>query len=351
MLLHTSASMLAMLLGGFVPAAPLDDGPTLLLADAPILLWLDGPIRVRSGEAAPGAAALAPTPVPASGTTSDLLPIGDALANPFTQIDIGGTGRVVLLGDDTRLVVLAGPGTRTLRKTADGFALAGTYRLVRVPRGRISGPSDAPPGSALPSLNSAPGALGATLELSAPDTVVVRDVRSSIRWAWPYPDGHFDLEILRIDPSSGAVAEVVERWQNLAGGSHDLMDPLARGGTYRLHLALRSGNAASTVISDTRQVRVLAQAELDLLGAALGELALVAAAEAARDPLADPYRPELDVVRARVLESYGLTGEAQALWTGLAILHPEHPELLAQALRLRALARAPVDLPSPPRPE
>ena len=52
------------------------------------------------------------------------------------------------------------------------------------------------------------------------------------------------------------------------------------------------------------------------------------------------YRPEIDVLRARLLESHGLWDEAEAVWTGLSILYPGRDELLHQALRLRAKSLA-----------
>lgn len=344
-----SVPALVAMLGGVPGAEPTGDPSALHVDDAPVLLWLDGAVRVRAGDPAPGSTAPTPQPPAASGTPTDRVRVGEALAHPFTQLDLGANGRVVLVADDTHLIFLAGPGTRTIRQSADGYALAGPFRLVRVP---LSGDL---PSSGISNTRPevAPGALGATLELIAPDAPVARDLRPHIRWTWPYADAHFDLDVSRIDPASGTVLERVERWQNLQGSAHDLMGPLVFGATYRVDLALRSGSAASAVISDAREFRVLDRAELDQLGAALAELALVSVAETARDPLGDPYRPEFDILRARILERFGLAGEAQALWTGLSILHPERPELLAEALRLRALARTPADpvSPPPPRPE
>lgn len=340
-----SASALATMLGGLLAAEPPGDPPPPRYHDAPVVLWLDGPVRVRTSDAAPGSTApFAPfTP----GTPTDLVRVGEALARPFTQLEIGPQGRVALLADATHLLVLAGPGTRTIRQTADGFSVSGAVRLVRVPASGDAS-SIAPP-AARPDV--APGALGATLELLAPDAPVARELRPRIRWAWPYSDGHFDLDVSRVDPASGAVLERVESWQNLSGRAHDLIDALAPGATYRVDLALRSGSTASGVIADSRLLRVLDQAELDELGAALAELALVAVAENVRDPRGDPYRPELDILRARILERFGLAGEAEALWTGLSILHPERIELLDAALRLHALARTPPDPRPLPRPE
>ena len=75
-------------------------------------------------------------------------------------------------------------------------------------------------------------------------------------------------------------------------------------------------------------------------------LAAVDGAVASLDELqraASAYRPEVDVLRARLLESHGLWDEAESVWTGLTLLYPGRDELLHQALRLRAksLVRAP----------
>ncbi|MCC6621041.1 MAG: hypothetical protein IT385_07285 [Deltaproteobacteria bacterium] len=281
---------------GDVPALPLE---------RPIVLWADGEVRARAGASATWA-----PPV-----------IGDALEDGHS-LELATNGRVVAL-DGERLVVVRGAGywrmTRGALETVTGDGPS-VERLAAYREGELptlepttSQPLDADLG------------LAATLAIVAPSGPVVRVPPTAIRWHWPHEGGRFDLTIARLE-TDGTTTDV-ERWGNLEGRQHTLWARLEAGNEYRVGIALATHGVASPAIVDARVVRVLAPSELAAVEGALAALEAVASASRR-------HRPEFDVLRARLLESYGLWADAQAVWVGLSLIHPERPELVHRAVRL-----------------
>lgn len=305
----------------WLAATPPPEPPPALLVDGVMTtVWVDGEVT-----RAPTDASAAPTaPL-----------IGETLGRD-TRIEARAGGRLLILAAGDRLVALIGPGTWTVG--AGQLDVAGPdARLPTVEP--LVGYRDGP----LPTLEAATAgpledtSLPPTLLILHPLSPVTRQDDPEIRWHWPYPGGRFDLTIEEIEDLAAEsqplrVRRLVERWQNLAGRAHTLWSPLERGGTYRVRLAHRAEGGASP-IADERIFHVLDQSEIAVVTGALEALDALQAT-------ARHYRPEIDVLRARLLESHGLWDEAESLWTGLSILYPGHAELLHQALRLRAKSLA-----------
>lgn len=297
----------------------------LAIDGALVVVWHEGEVTRAASDAAGNAFAASTAP----------LIIGEEITRP-TRIDATAEARVRILVAGDRLLALDGPGSWVV---APGLVEA----LAREPGAR---PSTAPrveplagfhegPSPTLEALSSQPllGDLGLppTLLVTHPIVPVTRLERPEIRWHWPYAAGRFDLVLEEVD-GDGASLVVIERWRNLAGRSHPLWAPLERGRRYRVRITHRS-DADATPIADERVFHVLAPSEIAAVDGALASL----------DELqrgTDRYRPELDVLRARLLESHGLWDEAEKVWTGLTLLFPGRDDLLHQALRLRAKSLA-----------
>lgn len=301
-------------------APPESPSPALMIDGVMTTVWIEGDVT-----RAPTDASAAPTaPL-----------IGEVLGRD-TRVDVRAGGRLIVLAAGDRLVVLDGPGAWTVGAGQLDAVAPGMRPPSVVP---VPGYREGP----LPTLEPATSApledtsLPPTLLVLHPLSPVTRHDDPEIRWHWPYPGGRFDLVIEELDDVAAEsqpprVRRVVERWQNLAGRAHALWSPLERGGTYRVRLAHRAEGGASP-IADERTFHVLDQSEIAFVNGALE--ALDALQESARH-----YRPEIDVLRARLLESHGLWDEAESLWTGLSILYPGRAELLHQALRLRGKSLA-----------
>ncbi|MFO0748073.1 MAG: hypothetical protein U1F43_20800 [Myxococcota bacterium] len=308
--------MLALLMAlALAQPTPLPGIAPLALTDVPVVIWSDGEATVRFG--------LTLTALPMAPG------IGDVLDASHT-LELASDGRLVLLVGGERLVVLRGPGTwRVLPgsiETAFGAApkveSLAPYREGPLPG--LEAPSSQPPDDV---------GLGATLALVDPRAPVARAAPTTLRWHWPHDGGTFELTIARKGADKD---EVIEHWRNLPGREHTLWSPLAGGNAYRVTLALMTPTGPSDAIVDRRTLRILAEPEVAAIDGALAALDALAAEAAA-------YRPEYDVLRARMLESNGLLGEAESVWTGLSILYPQRDELYQQAVRLHR--RSSLDAP------
>lgn len=277
-------------------------------------MWSDGEVGLEGAESAP------PTrPIP-----------GEVLSPP-ARIKAAVASRLVLLLAGDRLVELRGPGAWLFE--------AG--RLIPEARPGV-GPSPEPRVEALEAYREGPLptlipplsqpilqdlSLPPALLILQPTAPVLRSDRPTIRWHWPYDGGRFDLLLERVE-ETGRSLGVVERWQNLAGLSHTLWAPLERGASYRVSLRYRSGSDSSP-IADRQVFHVLAASEIAAVDGALASLDTLQAR-------ASRQRPEVEVLRARLLESHGLWAEAEAVWTALALRYPDNEALLQHALRLHA---------------
>jgi len=307
-------------------AMPLEPPPAGLAIDGTlVVVWHDGEVTSA--------------PVDADVTPSAPL-IGEVLSAD-TRVEARKGGRLQLLVAGDRLLTLDGPGAWVVA--------SGRVQAVASAPGAAPGHAPRPPaieplatyregplptleaGSSQPLLGDT--ALPPTLLITHPVVPVTRHEQPEIRWHWPYEDGRFDLVLEEVD-AAGTPLRLIERWRNLAGRSHRLFSPLERGLAYRARIAHRTDEDGATPISDQRTFHVLAPTEIAAVDGALASLD--ALQQAARS-----YRPEIDVLRARLLESHGLWDEAEAVWTGLTLRYPAKDELLHQALRLhaRGLAR------------
>ncbi len=303
--------MLSLLLTLFM--LPLPTAPEPLAIDgALVVIWYEGNV-LRS----------------ADGNTSAPL-LGEVIVED-TRVEAQGKAKIAILVAGDRLLELQGPGAW----------IVGSGRVQAIIEAEL--PSAAPPrveilttyregplptleaGSSQPLLGEM--TLPPTLLVTEPIVPVTRHDRPDIRWHWPYAGGRFDLLLEELD-GDGKSLRVIERWTNLAGRAHTLWAPLERGQRYRLKLAHRAEDGASP-ISDQREFHVLAPSEIAAVDGAIASLDELQKA-------ATRYRPEIDVLRARLLESHGLWDEAEVVWTGLTLLYPGRDELLHQALRLRA---------------
>lgn len=301
------------------PVAPPDAPPAGLALDGSlIVVWREGEVQCA--------------PVDSSATPNAPL-LGDTLS-PDTRVTVGTGGRLQILIAGDRLLTLDGPGTWIVasgRVQPIGALVApgGPWRPLRIEALATYREGPLPTleaGSSQPLLGDL--ALPPTLLITQPVVPVTRHEQPEIRWHWPYDEGRFDLVLEEVD-ADGASLRVIERWRNLAGRSHRLWAPLERGLTYRVRIAHRTDEDGATPISDQRLFHVLAPTEIAAVDGALASLdALQQAARA--------YRPEIDVLRARLLESHGLWDEAEAVWSGLTLRYPAEDELLHQALRLHA---------------
>lgn len=295
------------------------------------------------------------------------LVIGERL-EPGTLIEASGGSRAILLSGGDRMATLTGSGrwlTETDRLTSLMQAGPGERpdRMERADRAdRVAGPLRSPrpqleslvgyregPMAVLEPLISMPlaldEALPMTLAITEPSAPVLRSELPEIQWHWPFEGGRFDLVLEEVDPSGVEVVGLVERWRNLQKKKLEPWAPLIAGRTYRVTVSLapsspeRSSAGAATPdspIIDRQRFHILAPSERSAVDGALASLD-------ALQKDAKRFRPELDVLKARLLESHGLWSEAEAVWTGLAILFPSRDDVLAHALRLhaRSLAQEP----------
>jgi|GEM_PF-1875527 len=318
-------SWLPILIASWLPAAAPPDSPErpALVPIAPPIaiehelttLWVEGDARAVLAEAGPTVA------------TSAALSCGEPLP-PGALVEVPERGRVVWLSGDLRVLTAYGPATH--RWDGDVLAtLAGAAPRVSVVPGYREGPNTPLPAVATtaPDDDEDPNV---GLTFVAPVATVLRDVAPVLRWRWAEADARFDLTLERVE--SDAEAVIIERWRSLAGRSLVLWRPLERGARYRAVISLHGARALARVVSD--------QVEFDVLDAA-GEAALDDALAALRAAgRGAPPRPELEVLRARVFESYGLLADAERAWAALALLYPGRPELNAQARRLARAAAA-----------
>lgn len=290
-----------------------------------LALWLEGDVRLSSD---PSAAARGPAPDDVQRPLGDPLYIGDPVTAGDTLI-VPADARALILLDGHRVARIAGPA----RHHFTGAALSrrdGPAASVTALDGFRERP-DAPS----PNLHYLPPAprpepeVG--LALTAPPPTLSRDPDPLVRWRWSGADDRFDLSLARLDDADELT--VVERWRGLAGRSLRLWAPLEPGARYRVTITLRGARPFSRVIVDQVDFALLddvARRAVEGSLAALGALLRPG----------DPVRPELEVLRARLLERYGLLAEAERVWAALSLLHPDRLEPRHHARRLHAeLAR------------
>lgn len=292
------------------------------------------------------------------------LVIGERL-EPGMLIEAGASSRAILLSGGDRMATLTGSGRwliETDRLTSLPQPGPGERpdRMDRVDRpDRVAAPLRSPrprvdalvgyregPMAVLEPLVSMPlvldEALPMTLAITEPSAPVLRSELPVFRWHWPFGGGRFDLVLEEVDPGGIEVVRLVERWRNLQTKQLEPWAPLLPGRTYRVTVSLAStaperASAGPTIadspIVDRQTFHILAPSERSAVDGAIASLT-------AMQKEAKLFRPELDVLKARLLESHGLWGEAEALWTGLAILYPSRDDVLAHALRLHARSLA-----------
>ncbi|TNF32588.1 MAG: hypothetical protein EP329_09725 [Deltaproteobacteria bacterium] len=230
---------------------------------------------------------------------------------------------MAFLGGDLQLVTGSGPAS--YRWTGDALiTIAGSAPVATHIAGYREGPRMPLPPIATPAPDEGESR-NIGLAFVSPAATVLRDRSPVLRWRWSEPDARFDVTLLRADGAGAGT--VVERWQALAGRSLVLWGPLDRGGRYRAIISLHGASALARVVSDEVAFAVLDGADAAALDEALAGLRAAATR-------AGGERPELQVLRARVFESYGLLAEAERAWAALALLYPERAELNAQARRL-----------------
>lgn len=284
----------------------------LAIDGALVVLWYEGTV-LRS----------------ADGTTSPPL-LGEVIVED-TRVEAQGRAKIEILVAGDRLLELEGPGAWIVGSGRVQALAEATLPSAKAPRVELlttyrEGPLPTlEAGSSQPLLSDM--TLPPTLLVIEPIVPVTRHDRPDIRWHWPYAGGRFDLLLEELD-ANGKAVRVIERWTNLTGRVHPLWAPLERGQRYRVKLAHRAEDGASP-ITDQREFHVLAPSEIAAVDGAIASLDEL-------QKTAKRYRPEIDVLRARLLESHGLWDEAEAVWTGLTLLYPGRDELLHQALRLRA---------------
>lgn len=304
-----------------------------------VVLWVEGEVAWRPEDRRE----VQPTP----------LVIGERL-EPGMVVEAGGSSRAILLSGGERVATLTGSG-RWLIETDRLTSLAQPTPGERPDRADRAGPLRSPrpkldelvgyregPMAVLEPLASMPlvvdEALPMTLAITEPSAPVLRSEVPEIRWHWPFEGGRFDLILEEVDPSGVESVRLIERWRNLQTKQLRPWAPLLPGRTYRVTVSLASSAperaSAAPVIADSpivdrQRFHVLAPSERSAIDGAVASLD-------ALQKDAKRFRPELDVLKARLLESHGLWGEAEAVWTGLAILFPSRDDILAHALRLHA---------------
>lgn len=244
---------------------------------------------------------------------------GDALL-AGRVVTLAAGDRLEALVHPEQLVVLSQPGDYHLQ--SDRFvAPDGPEPLVR----GLPGVRQGPHGRLVASTIALPEADDPGLRLIGPRNTMVRDARPQVRWEVGNPGGRFQLAIRSVD-RRGEEHEI-ESWTGLAGRGHLPWRDLRPGGTYRVRVE-RVGSASSgPSLADDAWLRVLTPTERDAAEAAL---------DAWRAAFGDDSRtPSAQVIRAILLESYGLAAEAEAVWRELAEAHPERRGVIAHRDRLR----------------
>jgi len=298
------------------PVSPVPLPEPLAIDGALVVVWHEGDVTRA--------------PVDASAAATPPLLGEQLIKDTRLEARAGGRLRILVAGD--RLLALEGPGAWLVGSgqvltlvDPPGLAAGRPPRVEPLATYREGPLPTLEAGSSQPLLEDM--TLPPTLLVTHPIVPVTRHDRPDIRWHWPYPGGRFDLLLEEVD-GDGHPLRVIERWRNLAGRSHALWAPLERGQSYRLRLSHRAEEGASP-IADERVFHVLAPSEIAAVDGAVASLDEL-------QRIAPAYRPEVDVLRARLLESHGLWDEAESVWTGLTLLYPGRDELLHQALRLRA---------------
>ncbi|PKN54914.1 MAG: hypothetical protein CVU56_24120 [Deltaproteobacteria bacterium HGW-Deltaproteobacteria-14] len=279
-------------------------------------LWVEGPASVSAGPEEPG-------------QPSVELPMlcGD-VTPPGRVLTLGAGARVVLVGGDLQLMSLRGPAVH--RWTGDELVtVAGARPALSVVAGYREGPLVPLPPTATAAADERDRD-SVALAFVAPPATALRDTRPVLRWRWSAPNGRFDVTLARAADDGGD--PIIERWRALSGRSLVLWAPLERGARYRATIAVHGARALAGGESDEIAFGVLADAD---------EAALTRSLNALREAAgrAPDVHPELQVLRARLFETYGLLADAERTWAGLALLYPEHPELNAQARRLAGAVR------------
>jgi hypothetical protein len=341
---------LAIALGIFAPrGVSARPAPTLpepapdaveLEGNALVVLWVDGEVAWRPEDRRE----VQPTP----------LVIGERL-EPGMIIEANAGSRAILLSGGERVATLAGSGRWLIETTrlsslaqpapGDRAERGGGLRSPRPQLDQLVGYREGPM-AVLEPLASMPlvldEALPMTLAIIEPSAPVLRSELPELRWHWPFEGGRFDLVLEEVDPGGNEVVRLVERWRNLQAKQLVPWAPLLPGRTYRVTVSLASsaperssaGSAPSdSPIVDRQRFHILAPSERSAVDGAIASLD-------ALQKEAKRFRPELDVLKARLLESHGLWAEAEAVWTGLAILYPTRDDVLAHALRLHARSLA-----------
>lgn len=296
-------------------------------AEHAVVLWLDGEVTVTARGAPEPDVPEGSSPPAASAPV-----IGEVLAAPAT-IRVPPRGRLTLLVGGDRLVrlrrghyTLDQGGLRVVSGPAPRATPLGGYRegslLIVSPPTSYEPPPELPLSSEL-------------LRITSPAPTVIREQRPLFEWRTSVTGGRFDLTLRRVEgeatpPNESAEGELIEQWRGLGGRALLATATLRRGGRYRLTIALAGGATVAKATSRTIAFEVLGGVEERALDGARGAL------EALRDE-AGGLEPELEVLRARLFESYGLLADAERIWAGLALLEPGRAELRNQARRLEGL--------------
>ena len=278
------------------------------------VIWADGKATVTPG-------------LPGRQDLDEALAIGDAIP-PGRILTVYSGANLRLLHGQRTLAYLSGPGDYWISRQGvvviDGPE-AKLHELVGFDLGPQGARVRTAPGEPSPG-----GPL--TLTVVAPRSTAIRDPRPDLRWQWAPTGGRFDLVIWRVDGDSRV--EELERWTGLAARQHTPVAKLRRGRVYRWAVSLQGPSGATQAVRAESWFRVLTPAEEIELSERLDKL------DRARRVLPGDH-PELDVVRARLLEGYGLVDDARAAFLSLWKSHPERPALSVEAARLEARRQTP----------
>ncbi len=254
---------------------------------------------------------------------------GDEVAAPALIGDVMGPGEGLEIGGDGAALILSGGAVLVeVRGTArcsygEGGVLECRGRAPR--RERLQGYREIAPLPALGPGSEAPPASVSPrgLMIIEPAATVSRTATPALRWRWSGGEGRFDLELTREDGGT----RTIERWRGLNARELTPWRPLTRGGRYRLRVSLAGAAPLADEVFDEIAFSVLDAAAARAVDGALTSLD-------ALQRSTSRLRPEIEVLKARLLESYGLLGEAARIWAALSLLYPGRAELRTRARRL-----------------
>ncbi len=294
---------------------------TLLLAlGAPTaepaqVLWTTGDVRLL-----PDGATLEPPP--AEAPPLEPVAVADTLPTEAELLLEADADARVLVGGAV-LAVATGPGR--FRVGATGLQhVEGAGRVLAVP---LTGFTLGPRPPAVAADPTGPAETGPrALRITSPRHTAITDPEPTLRWRAPAGPARFDFTLWRLD--AGGRQVLMERWRGLAGRTHVPAGPLKPGATYRWTVAVQGAASDAAGAADEAWFEVLTADQVREVEGALSAL------DAAKDRVPRPSL-ELEVLRARLLESHGLLAAAEQVWQQLADREPDRPELQRQAQRLR----------------